>query len=245
MPALFDFAVTEMCVGFDEVEATVPSPQKVQYLDGYTWRYVEKTDKQAMVLKLARLISGLRAGRLLLNAGYVLELGILQRALDETEQDLMFLCGPYLGGEREERHEKFLKDFFEEEFDRPGDAIGSAQKRGMVSREKIMAYNARVFPGGDPSTNRDVSQTLHKIYSGYVHGAAGHIMDAYGGTPLHFHTAGLKGTSRHSDSERDFLNYPYRGLMTTATVAIALGLEVRHRLYQAADRFGKLTGLAS
>lgn len=224
MPSLFDFALSEMQAGFDAIEAAVPKPQEVAYLDGFTYRYVERTDQQAMVLKLARQISALRAGRVLLRYGFGQEVAILQRVLDETEQDIMFLCGPYLGGDRVPHHAKFLEYLFAEEFDVPGNALKSTQKRGMVSRDKIMAYNARTYPGGDPSTNKALSETLHKSYSGFVHGAAVHILDMYGGDPPHFHTEGLRGTSRLDDHGRDFLNYPYRGLASANIIALALGL---------------------
>lgn len=114
----------------------------------------------------------------------------------------------------------------------------------MVRRDKIMAYIARTYPGGDPSTAQRVSQTIHKSYSGYVHGAAPQILDLYRGRPERFHLAGLAGTSRQSDHSRDFLNYPYRALMSAATVAIALDIRpARDDLYEASTKFGTASGL--
>ena len=51
----------------------VPAPQKYKYGDGYRFGFVEKTLEQAMVLKLARIVTGLRAAALLIENGYLQE----------------------------------------------------------------------------------------------------------------------------------------------------------------------------
>jgi len=77
MPSLFDFALNEMDAAFVAISAATPPPLKVPYVDGVVCRFVEKTDQQAMLLKLGRMISGLRAGRVLLRAGFGQELAML------------------------------------------------------------------------------------------------------------------------------------------------------------------------
>jgi hypothetical protein len=51
----------------------VPPPQRVPILDSFAFRYVEKTIHQAIVQKLARIISGLHAARILLESGFLQE----------------------------------------------------------------------------------------------------------------------------------------------------------------------------
>lgn len=228
----FEFTLQELDAALEALASIVPAPQRVPYKDGYVMRYLEQTDQQAIVLKLARIISCIRAAEILLRTGHLQELGMLQRVLDETNEDITFLCGPFIGGARETRHDQFLEYFWQEEFDEGVAPMDAPQKRGMVSRDKIIAYNARTMPSGDPSTNSKASTTLHKAYSGFVHGAAPHIMDLYGGDPPRFQTAGLLGTSRMSDSKDDFANYPYRALMTCAVAAKALGSPAFDRLYR-------------
>jgi hypothetical protein len=240
----FDYCVEKLDAAFVAMAAAVPQPQKVNFGDGFRYRYVERSDQQAIVLKVARLISCLRAAELLLKRGYLQELAMLQRVLDETDADISFLAGPYIGGAREDRHDQFLEYFWAEEFEDGVPPIESRGTRGMVSRDKILAYNARTLPGGDPSTNKKASSVLHKAYSGFIHGAAPHLMDMYGRDPPRFHTAGLANTSRQAESARDFLNYPYRALMVACVAAIALRLEtVQADLYQASKWIGKVTGL--
>ena len=62
-------------------------------------RYVEKTTEQAIVLKLVRYVSGLRACQLLLDHRFVQELGALQRVLTDIEEDVTFLTYSHRGGQ--------------------------------------------------------------------------------------------------------------------------------------------------
>lgn len=239
---LFEFASAELEAGFQAIAEMVPLPQLVRYGDHKVFRYVERTTAQAIVLKLARHVSCLRASQVMLSQGFGQEVAMLQRVLDESDQDILFLCGPLLGGALEERHQQFLDYFFQEEFSESGEQNLS---RPTVGRDKVMAYNARTYPGMNPSDALTANRRVHKIYSGFVHGAAPHILDMYGGDPAHFHLGGFVGTPRHREHAADFLNYPYRALMTMATAAIALQVEsVRQRLYESSVKFGQMSGLA-
>lgn len=43
-----------------------------------------------MLQKFARLISGLHSLRLLLGSGFLQEMGVIQRTLDDFEEDILF-----------------------------------------------------------------------------------------------------------------------------------------------------------
>ena len=103
----------------------------------------------------------------------------------------------------------------------------------MVSRKKIQAHLARL--GGiaaDPSTTQRLNQTISKSYSGFVHGAAPHVMELYGGSPGRFFTRSLAGTPREHDSAADLWNYAYRSLLSFIFAA---------KLYGAHKHEAKLT----
>ena len=70
----------------------MPPPQKVPYGDAFVFRYKEKTIQQAMVQKLARVVSGLHAAWLLLENGFLQEQAAVQRMLDEFHEDILFLA---------------------------------------------------------------------------------------------------------------------------------------------------------
>lgn len=186
-------------------------------------RYMEQTIHQAIVLKLARLVSNLNAAQLLLDNGYVQEQGALQRMIDEGDEDIMFLALAILSDDITDLHQRYLAAFWQEEFDQPT-AMASTQKRPSIPRKNINAWLARhPLSGTDESTGVAATTTLHKTYSGYIHGAAPHIMDLYGGNPPRFHMRGMLGTPRHEDHTDDLLNYYYRAIVSFAFSAKAFG----------------------
>jgi len=94
----------------------------------------------------------------------------------------------------------------------------------MVKRKRIHAYIARIEgTGNDQSRNTEISRTMSKAYSGFVHGASPQIMDMYLGDPPHFHVRGMIGTIRMTEYEFDIWNYFYRGIMAFGFAAKALG----------------------
>lgn len=223
LSTLITESLDEMDRSVDLFGVMVPEPQATPFQDGFVYRYVEKSIEQAIVQKLARIPSGLRAAHILLEAGYFQEQGILQRVVDELQEDVMFLCIPTLFGDIEPIHEKYLEAFYAEEFDFVT-GLPTAQDRPMVRRKKIRAYIARSPIGtGDPSGHVEATRTITKAYSGFVHAASPHIMDMYGGQPARFHTMGMLGTDREPEHRRDIINYYYRSL--TAFVAAARALD--------------------
>ncbi len=208
-----------------ELASRVPAPDRIATKNGFIFRYVEKSIPQAIVQKLARLVSTLYATRLLLNHGFGQEVGALKRILDEIQEDILFL----LSGSNNltPLHREFLDAFFEEEFD-ADTALESTQKRKMIPRRKIRAHNSDVvasIPNSpfDPSRMNETSRTIDKAYSGYVHAASPQIMELYSGNPPHFHMSGTLGTPVEQAHRQDFCNYVYRSICVFGLVAKAFG----------------------
>ena len=210
MDDLYDQMLSNMEASHAALAARVPQPKKVA--SGF--RYVERDIRQALVQKLARIISGLHAARLLLAHGFVQEQAALQRMLDEFNEDVIFLAHGAISGDVTELHRKYLAAFYEEEFDNPDSAMESTQKRPTVSRQKIRAYLARLF--GDSGSNGSLSveamRTVSKVHSGFVHGASPHIMDMYGGDPPRWHVRGMLGTIRADEHREVFSHVFYRSI---------------------------------
>lgn len=204
----------------------VPPPKKVVRGRGYVFRYEEKNIHQALVQKLARIVSGLRAARLLLENGFFQELGTIQRTLDEFNEDVSFLAYGVIY-DMTELHCEYLGAFFEEEFDDPLSSMNSTQRRPMLPRKKIRAYIARIqaSAGLNPSLGTEVMRTIDKMYSGFVHGASPHIMDMYYGEPPYFHLGGMLGTHLESDHRNDLWNYFYRSIASFVMSTKAFGDE--------------------
>jgi hypothetical protein len=78
MDELYDQTLQNMEASHQALAAWVDQPKAVMFGDGYVFRYDERNVHQALVQKLARVISGLHAARLLLAHGFLQELGALQ-----------------------------------------------------------------------------------------------------------------------------------------------------------------------
>lgn len=195
----------------------------VSHGDAFVFRYKEKTIQQAMVQKLARMVSGLHAAWLLLENGLLQEQAAVQRMLDEFDDDILFLAYAVIKGEQTQLHQEFLDAFYKEEFDGPT-AVESSHDRPMVPRRKIRAYIARVdLQGIDPSTGVTLSHTIHSGYSGFVHGASPHIMDMLEGNPPRFRIHGMSGTLRQEEHRNDLYNPFFRAIISFAIAAKAFG----------------------
>lgn len=240
---LFDETLRNMESTLASFEKRVPAPHRVPYKDSFVFRYTERTIQQAIVQKLARLVSGLHATRILVEHGFFQEQATLQRMLDEFREDIMFLSLAVVQDDVTELHREYLAAFYEEEFDNE-DPLKSTQRRPMVPRKRIRAYLARIEGSElDPSSGVELSRTLSKGYSGFVHGASPHIMDMYGGNPARFHVTGMLGTPLEDQHCEDFWNYVYRGILAFAFAAMAFGdkaLLDRIRRYR--DEFERQSG---
>ncbi len=220
----------------------VPAPVRMPYKDSFVFRHLEKTIYQALVQKLARKVSTLHAAKLLMEHGFVQEQAALQRMLDEMQEDITFLAFGIIYNNKIPLHQEYLNAFFEEEFDAET-ALASTQKRPMIRREKIRAYIARTEGSGlDPSTGAEVSRTISKTYSGYVHAASPQIMDLYGGYPAKFHMHGMLNTQRHEEHRSDLWNYFYRAIITFSFVAKAFNDdELFMKIHNFTKEFEKLS----
>jgi hypothetical protein len=112
MDEMYDQVLENMETTHRAFAARVSQPKSVAFGDGYVFRYVERDVHQALVQKLARVISGLRAARLLLAYGFLQELGALKRMLDEFNEDILFLAYGVISGETTELHREYLAAFF-------------------------------------------------------------------------------------------------------------------------------------
>lgn len=190
------------------------------------------------------MVSNLNAAQLLLDRGFVQEQAALQRMLDEGDEDITFLSLAIICDDLSDLHKRYLSAFWEEEFDNPS-PLNSTQKRSNISRKNINAWIARnELSGVDESTAVTLTTTIHKTYSGYIHGASPHIMDLYGGNPARFHMDGMLGTPRHTEHNDDLLNYYYRGIAAFAFAAKAFGDEkLFDSIREYAIEFSQQTGL--
>jgi hypothetical protein len=207
----FQAVLAELEAAFRRVEVQVPPPVPVERGDGYVFRYEEKLVQQAILMKFARYISGLRSAHVLLENGYCQELGVIQRTLDEIEEDISFLTLG-LTGDMTDRHKEYLDHFWMEN---PGPST--------VRRDKI-----RAFVNGsmdDPSSANDAGRTIFRTFSAFVHATSVSVIDMCAGDPPRYQLAGMLDSPLYADHTEDIWNNFYRGLVSAVFVAKAFNDE--------------------
>lgn len=240
---IFDRTVHAIRSTIDRFSEVVKPPSLVDVNGGKTYRYMDAGPHHALVLKLVRLLSALLSLRVLLERGLYLDAASMMRISDEIQSDIMFVAGPIIWEtDAEPAHNQFLAEFFQEEFDNV-DPIKSSQKRSRVPRKKIRAYIAKAFTAdGNTSVAIDVIETLDLAFSGFVHGAAVHILDVYDGKSFQV-PMGIR-ESRLEDLQAQRNAYSFRSLTSAILVAKAFGDEDRCKsLYELClelfDEFGR------
>jgi hypothetical protein len=222
MDALYNQTFHHLDNAFKRLESMLPLPQKFPHGDSFVFRYKEQTIHQAIIQKLARLVSGLRASQLLCEHGLLQEQGVVQRTLEEFYQDVWFLVFAIINKEVTPLHQTYIDAFYKEEFD-PA-SLESLLDRPMVPRKKIRAYLARMKEmATDPSTSVKLDHCIHSAYSGYVHGASSHIMDMIAGDPPRFQLHGATGTLTHEIHRYDLYNVFFRAIIAFSIAAKAFG----------------------
>lgn len=156
------------------------------------------------------------------------------------------LCFGIIHDDLTNLHTKYLDAFYQEEFDIPESAIKSSQKRPMISRKKIRAFISKDRGTGYAQSSAiEVSRTISKAYSGYLHGASPQIMELYYGNPPQFHLQGAHKSPLYKAHEGDLLNYFYRGILDFAFAAKSFEGEVLfEKIYKFSKEFASDSGRA-
>lgn len=230
----YDFALSDLHSHFRQLETIPPPPALLQAgPQGWAPRYADKSIDQALVAKLARSISILTAMRLLVESSFVHEQGILQRVLDEADDDVLFLAlGKQNGLNR--LHRQYLEVFWREEFE------GSADPNEYKMRQMPKRYEIRKYLSSQTGLeSNSVGRMIHGVFSGFVHGASTPIFDLLDSQTFKFRLAGVTDAGDRLGYVLNAANYPYRVLMSGVIVARALGsADVSAALYECVQRYG-------
>jgi len=209
---------------YDSLSSFVVVPKRVRIGGNTYFRHVEQSDVLFCYLKGVKLISTLNAGLVLLQAGYTQEIGALCRMADDFCYEILFFMGPFGPSGPSKDQIRMLEDFFKEEFENPADVLGSAQNRDTVPRRKINAAFGKLAQDQlNPHDAQGTLETVHKAFSGYVHGAYPHIMELYGGSPPRYHLDGMLGTPRIAEWQDQLVTYVYRAIMVAELNSKRLG----------------------
>lgn len=216
-------ALQALQLAFRKIESEFPPPAEASIGASTNFRFTEQRIEEAIFLKFARLLSLLSALDLLIQEGFIQEQGILQRAIDETNENILFLGVAVTNDERTLLHDDFLAEFWKEDYSDPSQPVASRIPRGQPRRSKIRAFLNRLFGHPNPSNADAVARTISEMYSGFVHGAAPHILELFDETSSKFSLNGISHSIRHIDYVFDAQNAFYRSLQSGLVVSKALG----------------------
>ena len=87
-------------------------PEKESLGEVFQNGFSQKDPALALVMKLVQLVSNLRAGKLLIDQGYVYELGTIRRMGYETVEDVMLLLAQHHADSQDNLHQRFLEGFY-------------------------------------------------------------------------------------------------------------------------------------
>jgi hypothetical protein len=211
---------------FHILENLIEKPKLINVGSRRLFRYRKPSIESAIILKAARVISGLNASLILIKHGYAQEAYCIFRTIDEFNEDITFLLIPFVTGRISEDHERYLEYMFQEEKVRKRDSYVIEKKRPTIPRKKIHSAISNFFANlAEKNQTYNVQKTIHATFSGYIHGAANHILDMYGGNPQRYHLNGTLGTPRVEESIECANNYFYRSLLSIKMIAWAFGQE--------------------
>jgi hypothetical protein len=195
------------------------APKEVELRGTTCLRYSNPTVQSATLLKLARFVSGLSAGELLLQTGHLQELATIQRTMDELHEDILFLCLGVLTNQTTNDHANYLAAFWEEEPDFRTFS-GHQRNRHQVPRKKIRRFLSEATENGKVDhASISVSAYLSRLLSGYVHGAAPQLAELIDVQSKKFRVRGYPESPTLRDHAHDFENQFFRGLINVVLVA--------------------------
>jgi len=218
------------------------APEQVDRHGQVAVRFTEMTPEEALLLKFGRLVSLNKVLAILIKAGFIQEQCIIQRCIEETNEDIAFISANVTGTAHSEKFELQLNNFWKEDFEDPNNPAETIVPR-WFSRKGIPAFLNRLVPDGDASRADKADKVLNSMYSGFVHSAAPQILELYDLDQRAFLTDGLLGTNRHIDYVVDAKNVIYRSLCSAGFVGKAFGSEELFAVAKAAkSQFEKAVG---
>lgn len=217
-------ALDVMDNAFRLLEEIVPSPAEYQADYGLVPRYREQAVEQAMVLLLAKLQSGLRASALLLHENFLNEQALLQRVMEETNEDVLFLVYGLTNDDiKSDIHQRFLTAFWNDDYYQPDDTGSTVRKPDRVVRSKIQSYITQKDRSDNPHGYLETMKKLSRGFGGFVHSSAPHILDLHDGIPPRLQTRGLHETSKQLSHAKSLWNVVYGALLSHVFVCRMFG----------------------
>lgn len=201
------------------------------------YRYPDPSPELLRSLKAVRVVSALNAAAPLLAEGFVIEVCVLLRTIDDFLTEMNFAV-PDESGELGPKQQRFIDEFFAEDMPTQAEMRETRKRPGRVAKKHMQANEARWLSQvtGDPHTISTVSRNVNDMFSGCVHGSYISVMEMYNGERFPLSGLSPAGSSRGYAEQLAF--YVHRSLNTFMRLAYDLELgDLVTELYDGRKRF--------
>lgn len=158
----------------------------------------EKIEREHVIItRLVRIISGLNAALILIKDGFIQELAVIIRTIDDFENEVYFLLEDYPN--LNDNQNKFITECAKHHYDPESMEQFGHNKRDIIKKRKIHASKARMLENvANKTKNQIITLNIADVFSGYVHGTMQCIMDMYGDTNpwSEYFFKGMKGNPK-------------------------------------------------
>lgn len=161
------------------------------------FKYSQPTPEILQVLKAVRVVSGLNAMLSLLEKGFVQEIGVLSRTIDDFLKEIYLIQEGIEAGTFNKSAKRFIDQFFMDDMQTFEEYLAKG-KPNWVHRREIASSQVRFLGkfGNLEKIHRNF-EFLDYLSNGYVHGGYPQIMELYiGGTNEGFRMKGVHSSNR-------------------------------------------------
>ena len=202
------------------------------------WQFEKRSTDVVVVCKAVRVSSGLNAASALLDAGFVAEVGVLLRTVDDYVDEITFLTESVESGEESSAHKRFVEAFFAQRIMSRDELLEQENTEGYLPKKKIRASQARQLGADNPDYVRKVTSVIDNTLDAFVHGHYPTAMELYHGGVHRFSLRGMPSTRNSSAMREQFAHYVYRALAVLGVYAALRGMaEVAESAKKAAKKY--------
>ena len=215
---IFKNAINDFIVPFNRLENKVGKPVLIERSGILQFRYMNNDVETLCLIKSGRIISSLNAILVLLEYGFIVEIGMLVRSIKECSAEVSFLLENYPEKPMSNPQKQYLDEFFKEEFGDATNPIDTIRDHKRVSLKKVHAGYARninelskkieneelrnkLYKISNPSSHQKATISILNVFSGYIHFGYVQSMEIIGDTPPRYHLNGLSGTPKNFEWE--------------------------------------------
>jgi hypothetical protein len=198
---------------------TIGEPVRIPEKQVYEYQYHSAI--VVAVLKLIRAAHGINAMNVLCRSGLFIDFGAIIRCVNDCVAEIHFLLEEFPNTSA--NVDRFVQSFFENTIDGY-----LSSETPPVPSNKIRSATVRLLRGRHDNEMRQMMESIHKTFCGYVHANYAHIMEVYNGRSQDFNLAGVPSAQQRQMRMAHVHESTISVLHAAAFIAHTLG---RNNLY--------------